>query len=63
MKKHASRFFLLLLALSSLSLASCASSSKKPAEDEDKDKVSTLPWSQPEKWEKGNPMGGGGATY
>ena len=62
MKMNAQRFFLLLIVLASFGLAGCSSASKK---EEEGDKVSTLPWSQPEKWEKGSPMGGGGggASY
>jgi len=49
---------LVLMALA-LCLSGCAGpKGEQPADDE---KVSTLPWNRPEKWEKGVP--GGGASY
>lgn len=47
-----SLFFLLLLAGAGL-LGGCASSEKK-----DEDRVSTIPWNRPEKWESQGGLGG-----
>ena len=42
-----------LLAVGFLSLAGCAST-----EEEDPNRVSTIPWNRPERWEGQGPMGG-----
>jgi hypothetical protein len=44
---------LLLLVASSLGLGGCASD-----EPEDPNRVSTIPWNRPERWESQGPLGG-----
>jgi len=44
-------FALLLLAAGAFGLGGCAS-------EEDPNRVSTIPWNRPEKWESQGPMGG-----
>ena len=44
---------LLLLAIAASLLQGCAST-----ESEDPDRVSTIPWNRPEKWEGQGPLGG-----
>jgi uncharacterized protein YceK len=48
---------LVALAACSLLFSGCASAEKK--QDGEDDRVSTLPWNRPEKWEKSVNMGGG----
>jgi uncharacterized protein YceK len=54
------RFPLLILLAFAFLLGGCATTSDKDKEEE---KVSTIPWNKPQKWEKKGPIGGGGARY
>jgi hypothetical protein len=45
----------LLAAVAAVFMASCTSDSDKP---EDPNRVGTIPWNRPEKWEGQGPMGG-----
>jgi len=47
-----------LIALMVCTLMGCASTSAEKEE-----KVSTLPWNTPEKWERSGPAAGGGVGY
>lgn len=49
-------FFITII---SLSFLGCATT---PKDEEEGDKVSTLPWNTPQKWEKSAPLGGA-ASY
>lgn len=56
------RRILLLLAACTVMFTGCSSAPKKEEsakEDADGEKVSTLPWNKPEKWEKTGNIGGG----
>jgi hypothetical protein len=50
----------LLLVLAPLFLAGCAST---PKDEGEKQRVSTLPWNTPAKWERSAPLGGGAVGY
>lgn len=43
-----------------LGLGGCASTQK---EDSEKERVSTLPWNTPAKWERSAPLGSAGVNY
>ena len=45
-------FTFLILAWSALALGGCAS------QEEDPNRVSTIPWNRPERWESQGPLGG-----
>lgn len=53
------RFMVFLMVGASFLLAGCESAPKKKEPSDEK--VSTLPWNKPEKWEKSMPIGG--ASY
>lgn len=46
-------FAILLIALGALGLGGCASD-----EQDDPNRVSTIPWNRPERWESQGPLGG-----
>jgi len=50
--------FAFLILLVSLGFSGCTSA---PKDEEGNEKISTLPWNRPEKWERTAPVGG--ATY
>lgn len=51
---------LLALAVAPLFVGGCASTPKGETEQQ---KVSTLPWNTPAKWERSTPLGGGAMQY
>jgi hypothetical protein len=52
-----SLFLTALLGFSALSLTSCASKEEDPTKA-DREKISTVPWSKPERWEGKGALGG-----
>jgi hypothetical protein len=46
-------FAILILAFGAFTFGGCASS-----EEEDPNRVSTIPWNRPERWESQGPLGG-----
>ncbi len=64
MKFRTSLIAILFVPVISLMGMGCSSAPKKEPVDEvdEKERVSTLPWNTPQKWEKGTGMGAG-TTY
>ncbi len=58
MRARLKNFLFLGACVFSILLTGCAST---PKDEDNQEKVSTLPWNRPQNWEHSMPMGGGGA--